>query len=243
MKKEAGPLSGFRDILAEQKIPRDHMLDTIKGVYESYGFTPLDTPIVERQETLSGKYGEEGEQLMYKFTDHGQRLLALRYDLTVPLARVVAQHQHEIPLPYKRYQIGPVFRGESPQAGRYREFVQFDADTVGTNSVLADTEVVAMMSDTMQALEADAVVRVNNRRLLDALVSKAGIHDPNQARQIISTIDKVEKIGKDNAVGSIADTFDANTAHLLSRYLEVEGSNTERIKVRSAIDFTVRSKY
>ena len=230
MKKEAGPLSGFRDILAEQKIPRDHMLDTIKGVYESYGFTPLDTPIVERQETLSGKYGEEGEQLMYKFTDHGQRLLALRYDLTVPLARVVAQHQHEIPLPYKRYQIGPVFRGESPQAGRYREFVQFDADTVGTNSVLADTEVVAMMSDTMQALEADAVVRVNNRRLLDALVSKAGIHDPNQARQIISTIDKVEKIGKDNAVGSIADTFDANTAHLVSRYLEVEGSNTERIK-------------
>ena len=233
--REAGPLSGFRDILAEQKIPRDHMISTIKGVYEGYGFTPLDTPIVERQETLSGKYGDEGEQLMYKFTDHGDRLLALRYDLTVPLARVVGQHRDEITLPYKRYQIGPVFRGESPQAGRYREFVQFDADTVGTNSVLADAEVVAMMSDTMDALGADALIRVNNRLLLDALVTKAGIQEPTDARALVGTIDKVEKIGKDAALASIAERFNQRTAALVSEFLTADGNNQDRLKNLDAL--------
>src|SRR5260221_2940419 len=154
MPVEKGPLSGFRDMLADQMIPRQQMIATIRSVYERYGFTPLDTPAIERQETLTGKYGEEGEKLMYKFTDHGGRLVALRYDLTVPLARVVAQHRSEIQLPYKRYQVGPVWRGESPQAGRYREFMQFDADTVGTKSAVADAETLSMMSEAMKELGA-----------------------------------------------------------------------------------------
>jgi histidyl-tRNA synthetase len=230
MPREAGPLSGFRDMLAEQKIPRDQMIDTIKGVYENYGFTPLDTPIIERYETLTGKYGDEGEQLMYKFTDHGGRLLALRYDLTVPLARVVAQHGSELPMPYKRYQTGPVFRGESPQAGRYREFVQFDADIVGTNSTLADAEVVAMMSDTMNALGADAVVRVNNRRLLDALVEKAGVEDPKEGRFLIGAIDKVEKIGTESVITELSERFDDDVVALVQGYLDVTGDNHNRIR-------------
>jgi histidyl-tRNA synthetase len=229
MAKEQGPLSGFRDMLPEQMIPRQDMLQKIKNVYEGYGFTPLDTPAIERYETLTGKYGEEGEKLMYKFTDHGGRMLALRYDLTVPLARVVAQHKSELPLPYKRYQVGNVWRGESPQSGRYREFMQFDADTVGTKSTMADAEVVAMMSDAMHALGAEAQVRVNNRRLLDALVEKAGIQDEAYARTLISTIDKVDKIGEREALTEIDNKLGTRASKLSEQYLNLKGSTQERI--------------
>lgn len=228
MPTERGPLSGFRDMLADQMIPRQQMIATIKSVYERYGFTPLDTPAIERQETLTGKYGEEGEKLMYKFTDHGGRLVALRYDLTVPLARVVAQHRSEIQLPYKRYQVGPVWRGESPQAGRYREFMQFDADTVGTKSAMADAETLSMMSEAMKELGADALVRVNNRRILDGLVEKAGVGE-DKARQLVGTIDKVEKIGVDAALGEIKDNFGESTANLVQSYLSVSGTPTEKL--------------
>lgn len=228
--KEMGPLSGFRDLLAEQMIPRGRMVETIKEVYESYGFTPLDTPALERYETLQGKYGSEGEKLMYKFTDHGGRLLALRYDLTVPLARVVSQHQNELPMPYKRYQVGNVWRGESPQAGRYREFMQFDADTVGTTSVIADAEIVAMMSDAMRALGADAIVRVNNRKILDALAEKAQTQDELTKRQLISTVDKVEKIGIGAALEQITENFGSQTADVVRTYLNVSGSSMDKLK-------------
>lgn len=229
-KQEQGSLSGFRDMLAEQMIPRQRMIDKIRSVYESYGFTPLDTPAIERQETLTGKYGAEGEKLMYKFTDNGGRLIALRYDLTVPLARVVAQHRAEISLPYKRYQVGNVWRGESPQAGRYREFMQFDADTVGTTSVIADAEIVSMMSDTMEALGADAVVRVNNRRILDALCEKAGVTTTeSDTRKLVGIIDKVEKIGIEAALEEVEGNFDKNTALLVKSYLEVKGNDFERL--------------
>lgn len=230
MVKAEGPLSGFQDILPEQKIPRDHMINAIKGVYESYGFVPLETPTVERLETLTGKYGEEGEQLMYKFKDHGGRDLALRYDLTVPLARVVAQYDQQLPMPFKRYQIGSAFRGESPQKGRNREFTQLDADIVGTKSVIADAEVLAMMTDTMQTLGANAVVRVNNRRILDGLVETAEISNPEDARFLVSTIDKVEKIGNEEVLSVIDERLGSTTATLVAKYLSVEGGNQDRIQ-------------
>lgn len=230
MAKETGPLSGFRDMLADQMIPRQQMIETIKGVYESYGFTPLDTPAIERRETLTGKYGPEGEKLMYKLTDHGGRELALRYDLTVPLARVVAQHRGELPLPYKRYQVGNVWRGESPQAGRYREFMQFDADTVGTRSVISDIEVVAMMSDTMRALGVDAVVKVNNRRILDGLAEEAGVVGGVQSRVLIGTIDKIEKIGRVSVLEEISNSLGEQATAIADAYLEVGGSSLEKIQ-------------
>lgn len=230
MANETGQLSGFRDMLPEQMIPRQKMIDTIKGVYEGYGFTPLDTPAIERHETLTGKYGAEGEKLMYKFADHGGRLLALRYDLTVPLARVVTQYQNDLLFPYKRYQVGNVWRGDSPQAGRYREFMQFDADTVGAKGPLVDAEVVAMMSDTMKALGADTVVNVNNRKILDGLVEKAGIQDVKSAKLLITSIDKLHKVGIKNVLLEVCNNFDVTTANLVEKYLGVAGNREQRLQ-------------
>ncbi|MBU2036493.1 histidine--tRNA ligase [Patescibacteria group bacterium] len=228
--KEQGPLSGFRDMLAEQVFPRQAMVDTIKKVYEKYGFVPQDTPAIERYETLTGKYGPEGEKLMYKFKDHGGRDVALRYDLTVPLARIVFQYKDKITLPYKRYQVGNVWRGDRPQAGRYREFMQFDADIIGTSSPIADAEIVEMMVDTMRALGVDAVVRVNNRLILDGLAEKSGVMDPAKTKIMITAIDKSEKIGKDAVLAEISESIDSETAELVNAFLGVSGSDSEKLE-------------
>lgn len=229
MATDKASLSGFRDFLAEQMIPRQKMVDTIRQVYETYGFVPLETPAIERYETLMGKYGEEGEKLMYKFEDHGGRKLALRYDLTVPLARVVTQHRGEITFPYKRYQFGNVWRGESPQAGRYREFMQFDADVVGATGSLVDAEIVSMMVDTMKALQVEALVRVNNRCLLDALVEVAKITDPTDARKLVGTIDRVEKIGAEAALSSVDEQFGSKVNQLVKAYLAAKGNTNTKL--------------
>ncbi|BCX14593.1 MAG: histidine--tRNA ligase [Patescibacteria group bacterium] len=230
MKQNQGPLSGFRDMLPEQMLPREQMIQKIKTVFERYGYSPLETPAIERYETLAGKYGEEGKKLMYRFRDHGNRDVALRYDLTVPLARVVAQHRDKIPLPFKRYQIGPVWRGESPQAGRYREFYQFDADVVGSKSPMADAEVVMMMCDIFKSLEVNAVVRVNNRRILDGLAEVSGIKDTKEARKLISIIDKTDKFGVDYVLKEIESQFGGNVSELVSKYLSIEGTPSIRLE-------------
>ncbi len=134
-------LKGFRDFLPKNVKKRQYVLNTLKKVFESYGFKPLETPTIEYEEILTGKYGEE-EKLMYKFEDNGGRKVALRYDQTVPLARVIAQYQNEIKYPFKRYQIQNVFRAENTQKGRYREFLQVDADIIGSSSLLSDTEII-----------------------------------------------------------------------------------------------------
>src|SRR6185369_10640847 len=131
-------LKGFRDFLPGNARKRQYVLDTLKKVFESYGFEPLETPVLEYDEVLAGKYGEEGEKLMYRFKDNGQRDVAMRYDQTVPLARVVAQYQNDLPLPFKRYQIQNVYRAENTQKGRFREFLQVDIDTIGSSSPLSE---------------------------------------------------------------------------------------------------------
>lgn len=229
MAKEQGPMSGFRDMLAEQMIPRQEMLDTIRGVYEGYGFVPLKTPALERHSTLTGRYGEEGEKLMYKFEDNGGRMVALRYDHTVPYARVIAQYAGRLPMPYKRYVVGEVWRGESPQAGRYREFTQFDADTAGTKSPVADAEIVAMMSDAMTALSADSLIRVNNRRILDALIENVGITNEQDARRFIGAIDKVEKIGNEQVLREIRQISGDRVTQTVADYLSVEGESLTKL--------------
>jgi len=230
MSNPQGPLSGFRDMLAPQMIPRQQMLDVIKNVYEGYGFTPLKTPSLERFSTLSGKYGQEGEKLMYRFEDQGGREVALRYDLTVPLARVVGQYGSQLPLPYKRYAVGEVWRGERAQAGRYREFTQFDADTVGSKSPVADAEMIAMMSDAMSALGVESIIRVNNRRVLDALVDRAGINDNKTAQAFIGSIDKVEKIGVGPALAEILKNFSQTATTVASEYLAIDGSFKDKLQ-------------
>ena len=146
---EPKTLKGFRDFLPQEARKRQYVIDTLRKVFESYGFEPLETPALEYAEILEGKYGEEGERLMYKFEDKGGRKVAMRYDQTVPLARVVAQYgstgSPQLPLPFKRYQISNVWRGENPQAGRFREFLQCDIDTVGVTAGLADAEILELV--------------------------------------------------------------------------------------------------
>lgn len=218
-----GPLSGFRDMLAGQMLSRDEVLGKITSVYERYGFTPLKTPALERFEVLAGKYGDEGNQLMYHFEDQGGRQVALRYDLTVPLARVVAAYGPQLPSPYKRYAVGDVWRGESPQAGRYREFTQFDADIVGSSSYLADAEILAMMMDAMQAVGAAVTIRVNDRRLFDGLAESCGISGQTDFLKLVTIIDKIDKNGRDSVLGEIEAVFGAEAGGMVGRYLALEG--------------------
>src|SRR5438552_5704309 len=176
-------LKGFRDLLPATMFVRQYVMDTLKGICEMHGFAPLETPSLEYASTLEGKYGED-ERLIYKFEDKGKRLVGLRYDLTVPLARVVAMHLNEIQFPWKRYQMGPVWRGENPQFGRYREFYQCDIDIVGSSSPLADAEILSILGEAMTKLGFIGYrVLLNNRKLLAGMARSAGV-GPEQAGTI-----------------------------------------------------------
>src|SRR3989344_1753556 len=169
-------LKGFRDFLPQAALAREEVFRKIRTLFQRYGFLPLETPVLEYKEILTGKYGEEGEKLMYQFKDRGERDVAMRYDLTVPLARVIAQYQNTLPMPFKRYQIAPVWRADNTQKGRYREFYQCDVDVVGSDSILADAEVIACIDEALASLGvADRIIRINNRKLLDAILQNSGV--------------------------------------------------------------------
>lgn len=179
-------LKGFRDITPEEALKRGRVLALIKSVFKSYGFVPLETPTLEYAELLEGKYGEE-EKLIYKFKDRGGRVVALRYDLTVPLARFVAENRNKLVFPFKRYQIQSAFRAEKPQALRWREFTQVDFDIVGVDSALADAETVAVVTSVLQILGVkDFKIIINDRTLFEGLAKKA-----------ITILDKWDKIGRE----------------------------------------------
>lgn len=183
-------LKGFRDFLPEVARKRQFVVSTLQQVFTSFGFEPLETPALEYQEILNGKYGAEGDKLMYTFKDHGDRLVAMRYDQTVPLARVVGQYGSLLPMPFKRYQISNVWRAENTQKGRYREFVQCDIDTVGTNAVLSDAEIIMVVSTAYHSLRFKNMrILVNDRTIFHELPVKA-----------VTIIDKLEKIGKDGVI-------------------------------------------
>src|SRR5437762_8465608 len=176
------PARGMRDFLPADVRKREHVIGVIKQVYERYGFEPLETPAVENIETLIGKYGEEGNQLIFKILKRGEHEktgeadLALRYDLTVPLARVVAQYQNELAKFSKRYQIQPVWRADRPARGRFREFYQCDVDVLGSRSMVVEAELIAAASDALVRLGfRDFVLRLNHRRALTALLQCAGV--------------------------------------------------------------------
>ena len=187
-------LKGFRDLMPEAMFARRHVMETLRSIFELYGFAPLETPTLEYAATLEGKYGED-ERLMYKFEDLGKRRVGMRFDLTVPLARVVAMHMSELQFPWKRYQMSPVWRGENPQFGRYREFYQCDVDIVGSAPPLADAEILAMLGEAMTRLGFTGYrVPVNNRKLLAGIARSAGVV-PEQAGTIYRAVDKMDKIG------------------------------------------------
>ncbi|MDO8451778.1 MAG: histidine--tRNA ligase [bacterium] len=180
-------LKGFRDFLPAEALKRQYVINKIKDVFERFGFDPLETPALERADVLLGKYGEEADKLLYLFEDNGGRSVGLRYDQTVPLARVLANYP-ELPLPFKRYQIQPVWRAENTQKGRYREFLQCDIDTVGTLSPLADAEIIECTLSAIQSLGlTDVSIRINDRTIFDTL---------KLTSKEITILDKLDKIGK-----------------------------------------------
>ena len=188
---------GFRDFLPETMLRRNYVLDSITEEFHRFGFEPIDTPILELHETLFGKYGEDAEQLIFT-AQHGRSTsepLAMRYDLTVPLARVVGQYESQLNLPFKRYHIAPVFRGERPQRGRYREFWQCDADIVGVAGMSADAEIVTMMHRILSRLGfPQYVIKINHRKLLVAIGEFSGVPQA-QLPDLYRSVDKFDKIG------------------------------------------------
>ena len=234
MAKTQGPLSGFRDLLSEQMLSRDEILGKIKSVYELYGFVPLKTPALELLATLKGKYGEEGDKLMYSFKDNGGREVALRYDQTVPLARVMSQYT-ELPKPYKRYVLGDVWRGESPQAGRFREFTQFDADIVGASDYTADIEIIAMMCDVIKSIGVEATVFVNDRKILDGLARSCAVDTNSEFIKLVSIIDKIDKIGKDAVLREVEKLIGQNGKKQVDKFLSISGDNLSKLEQISSI--------
>src|SRR5262252_4555743 len=193
----------MRDFLPEDIRRREYVIGIIKRVYERYGFEPLETPAVENIETLLGKYGEEGNQLIFKILMRGEHEasgkadLALRYDLTVPLARVIAHHRTKLPRLFKRYQIQPVWRADRPARGRFREFYQCDVDSLGSSSPAVEAELCAAVSDVLTELGFnDFVIRLNHRQVLGALLRLAGVPGELHGEALIA-LDKRDKIGRD----------------------------------------------
>lgn len=222
-------LKGFRDILPGEMIPRQRMMAALEEVFRRYGFLPLMTPALEYAQILTGKYGDEGDSLLYRFLDNGERDVALRYDLTVPLARVVAQYP-ELPRPFRRFQIAPVWRAEKPARGRFREFFQCDGDIVGSPDVIADAEIIQMGTDMLRALGVEKfTVRINNRKILSGLMSEIGVEPGPAEMGILRTIDKLPKIGEEKTRGLLAseNALEASAIDRIFEFLSIEGSPRE----------------
>src|SRR2546425_10854978 len=191
------PPGGTRDFLPDEIRRREHVIGVVRSVYERYGFEPLETPAFENIETLLGKYGDEGNKLIFKILKRGEHEssgeadLARRYDLTVPLARVVAQYQNELPKFFKRYQIQPVWRADRPARGRFREFYQCDVDVLGSRSMVIEAELIAAASDALVALGFnDFVIRVNHRQVLTGILAQAGVA-PEKHEDPLGPVDKM----------------------------------------------------
>ncbi|MFH1023750.1 MAG: histidine--tRNA ligase [Planctomycetota bacterium] len=227
---EPRTLKGFRDYPPALMIPRERMLETIRGVFRSYGFAPIDTPALEYAEILLGKGGDETDRQIYRFTDHGGRDVALRFDLTVPFARFSARHVPTLGTPFKRYHIAPVWRGENTQRGRYREFLQCDFDIIGTAANAADIEIALVIHDLLAALNVGEFrIHVNNRLVLNGLLDALGL--TGNAGAALRALDKLPKAGRD-AVREEMTAKAGASAEAADRLLALPapgGTNTEKL--------------
>lgn len=224
-------LKGFRDHLPESMIPRERLMEVAREVYRGYGFSPIDTPALEYAEILCGKGSDETDKQMFRFIDHGKRDVGMRFDLTVPLARFVAQHGNALGMPFKRYHIGPVWRGENTQAGRYREFAQCDFDTIGTTSVASDIETGLVIYDLMRAIGFDRfTIRVNNRKVLNGLLQKNDLGD--HSVEVLRALDKLAKIGPEKVKAEMMATANASAAQIdgVMKLTEISGDNDDVLR-------------
>jgi histidyl-tRNA synthetase len=221
---------GTRDFLPEQMIKRNYVVTIIKEVFEKFGFDPLETPALELWETLSGKYGEEGDRLTYRFIDRGKREVGLRYDLTVPLSRVIAMYP-EIPMPFKRYQVQPVWRADKPQKGRFREFYQCDIDIIGSSSMLADAEIIAAFHRVLTRLNFQKfTIRINSRKILSGIAEISGTN-PEKEAEVARAIDKFDKIGINGVREELINRgIKPDGADKILQVLNIDGSNSGRLE-------------
>ncbi len=242
---------GTRDFSPAEMMRRTYIFETIKSVFRTYGFAPLETPAMENLSTLLGKYGDEGDKLLFKILnsgdyaaglDDGQLRTAskicekgLRYDLTVPFARYIVQHQSEIVLPFKRYQIQPVWRADRPQKGRYREFYQCDVDVIGSRSLINEVELIEIVERVFGKLGINVTLKMNNRKILYGIAEAIGHAD--KMMDITVAIDKLEKIGIDNVRAELSERgLEQEAIDRLQPILELSGSNSEKLnKLRYVI--------
>ncbi len=209
-------------------MPREMVITTARRVYRSYGFVPIDTPVLEYLEILTGKGSEETDRQMYSFEDNGGRKVGMRFDLTVPLARFVAQHINDLGTPFKRYHIGKVWRGEAPQAGRYREFMQCDFDTIGTTSIVSDIETALIIHDLIRAIGFEKfTIQLNNRKVLTGLLEKLELQ--SYSTEVLRALDKIAKIGSQKVSEEMMSTTDANQQQVdaILKFASIDGNNHE----------------
>lgn len=241
---------GTRDFSPVEMVKRNYIFDTIKEVFQLYGFMPIETPSMENLSTLMGKYGEEGDKLLFKVLNSGDFLSkinedqiqeknsvklttkisekGLRYDLTVPFARYVVQHRNEIDFPFKRYQIQPVWRADRPQKGRYREFFQCDVDVIGSNSLLNEVELIQIVDQVYKRLQLNVVVKLNNRKILAGIAEIIG--EAEKIVDITVAIDKLDKIGLENVNKELADKgIPQEAIDTLQPIILLSGSNSEKL--------------
>ncbi len=233
---EPRTLKGFRDYLPEDMLPRQAMIAAITRVFERFGFAPLQTPALEYTDILLGKLGGDAEKLLFRFRDNGGRDVCLRYDLTVPLARVAAQYA-DLLKPFKRYQVAPVWRAENPGRGRFREFFQCDCDIVGSASLMYDAECIALDFAVMKELGVNAEVRFNNRKVLSALGQKLTVADERQMMAIFRTIDKLPSQGKQRVRELLDSDAKCNPEQIetIIRFVDIAGDFDAMIEQFSAL--------
>lgn len=240
---------GTRDFSQQEMAERNYIFDTIRSVFATYGYAQIETPAMENLSTLLGKYGDEGDKLLYRILNSGDAFAGadmskplvpqvcekgLRYDLTVPFARYVVQHQGEISFPFKRFQIQPVWRADRPQKGRYREFYQCDVDMIGSRSQMCELELVQIVDEVFRRLGVDVVVKVNNRKVLTGLAELCGA--PDKVVDITVAIDKLDKIGLDAVKEELLSKgLDERATGILEPVLKLEGSNAEKISTMRSL--------
>lgn len=250
---------GTRDFASDTLRKRRFIIDTIRNIFEIYGFEPLETPAMENLETLMGKYGDEGDKLIFKILNNGldnpskrekvisdfETILAgknnkniteraLRYDLTIPFARYMAMNQGKLTLPFKRYQIQPVWRADRPQKGRYREFLQCDADIAGTYSLISDAELTEIYISVFKKLQIETDIKINSRKILYALAEACG--NTEKLNSITVAIDKLDKIGPEKVKEELSEAdLSSDNITLIEKYISIDGSNEEKLEKVSTI--------
>ena len=239
MKIQPKTLPGFMELLPNEQIQFNGMVDKIRSSYEKFGFLPLDTPIIEMAEVLLAKAGGETEKQIYRF-NKGDNDLALRFDLTVPLAKYICEYFNDITFPFKRYQIGKVYRGERPQKGRYREFYQCDIDIIGDGelSIVNDAEMPSVIYNTIKELGFDEfTIKINNRKLLNGLFLELELKE--ESVEIMRIIDKLEKIGKENVIKCLQDlNVEDQKVEKILDFIEIDGYTDEKLEKLRCLDFT-----